>query len=71
MTHTKEDFEQAIEILFKNLDTKNWEDSYQSATHEHNEPNTLFKITVSDKISSLYDVITEYVESLEKRLKEE
>jgi len=68
MKYTKEEFEEMVEVLFDNLDTKNWEESFISATGEQSEPNTLFKITVDDKIQQVRDCVFGYVEQLEKRV---
>lgn len=67
MKYTKEEFEEALEVLFDNLDTRSWEDSFISATHEYSEPNTLFKVTVDDKIGLLRETLVDYVEELEEK----
>jgi len=48
--------EDVIEFIFKNLDTKNWEDSYIDMGG-YGEPNECFKQTVGDKKNLLYEFI--------------
>ena len=59
----KEEFQAALEILFENLDTRGWEDSFKSTTFSR-EPGTLIKQTVEEKVDILREVIFNYVDKV-------
>ena len=53
-----------LEVLFENLDTRKFEDSYVS-TVVNAEPNEHFKMTVSDKIEYLQTELFGALDELE------
>lgn len=52
--------EDVIEFIFKNLDTKKWEDSYIDMGG-YGEPNECFKQTVENKKDLLYEFMMSLV----------
>jgi len=65
MNDTRNKFDEAIELLFNNLNIGNFEDSYHSMDFS-GEPNTMIKVSVDDKIDNLREIIFDYVDKLEK-----
>ena len=60
---SKEEFEDALQILFENLDTRGWEDSFKSTTFNR-EPGTLIKQTVEEKVDIFRENIFKYVDKV-------
>lgn len=69
MNYNKEEFEEMLEVLFENLDTTSWEDSHYSTVFGSREPNTLYKVSVDEKVEYVREIVFGYVDTLHERIK--
>jgi hypothetical protein len=68
---TNDEFEEAIDFLFENLNTGSFDDSYNAVgNYGLSEPNELIKITAEEKIDIFRDKVFEYIKYL-RRVEEE
>lgn len=68
MIYTIEEMEDAIEVIFDNLDISKFETSYVDVVG-YGEPNEMFKMTPDDKKGYLQDVVYYMLEKIKSQLK--